>query len=187
MDSFNEKDFWDTWYSSIYGYFLRRVNLKQDAEDLVASTLAALLTNPAITTNSLKIEHTHAYIWKVAHNHLVKYIKTKTTTPTLVSVEDIENSVIWQPPTNELEYAITFDSQYQQRMKDLLNCTNNYLEDPVDKSLILLSLIEDKNSTEISQITGLKSDTIRQKLRRLVNRIRINCRQLWPESNKNNS
>jgi RNA polymerase sigma factor (sigma-70 family) len=172
------EQFWNQWYSPMYGYFYKRVNNQADVEELTSSTLSSLLLNPKITSG--EIDKLYGYIWKVAHNHLVKYINTKTTEPTLVSVDDIENQVTWLPPEQEIELTNVYSENYLTRSKDLMECTNNYLKDPIDKQLIYLSVVDDLNSTEIGKELNLKPDTVRQKLRRLITKIRTNCLTLWP-------
>ena len=172
------QEFWDRWYSPLYGYFYKRVNNQSDVEDLTSSTLSSLLINPKITNG--EVDKLYGYIWKVAHNHLVKYINTKTTEPTLVSVEDIENTISWIPPEQEIEISSVYSENYKTRSKELMDCTNNYLEDPIDKQLIYMSVVEDCNSTQIGVKLNLKPDTVRQKLRRLITKIRTNCLTLWP-------
>ncbi|MBC7406205.1 MAG: sigma-70 family RNA polymerase sigma factor [Candidatus Parcubacteria bacterium] len=169
--------FWDRWYSPIYGYFYKRVNNQADVEDLTSSTLTGLLLNPKVLGG--QIEKINGYVWKVAHNHLVKYINTKASEPTLVSVEDIENQASWIPPEQEIELSQVYSQNYLKRSQELMECTNNYLEDLIDKKLIYMSMVDDLNSTQIGLELDLKPDTVRQKLRRLITKIRINCLTLW--------
>ena len=100
--------------------------------------------------------------------------------PIFFAVEDIENKIAWSPPSIEENISSEYSQNYLKRSKDLLNCTDNYLQDSIDKKIIYLSIVGDLNSTEIGKELDLKPDNVRQKLGRLIKKIRKNCLSLWP-------
>ncbi len=177
------QDQWDYWYPRVYGYFYKRVNDKTEVEDLTANTLSTVFM-------AQNVQNIQAYMWKVAHNYLVKFINTKSTTPMMVALD--ENIDGWQPSEQELKYAQRYEAKYEdesedrvpthyeQKLNQLKQCILNKLSDPLDLQLIELSIYEEKNSTEIGKLLELKADTVRQKLSRLLKKLRSHCLELWP-------
>ena len=80
---------WDVYYPKVYGYFFRRVNNKTDVEDLTSMVLHKffeVLINPE---KSATLNNKNGYLWKIAHNHLVDFIKNKQKRPIVISIEKI--------------------------------------------------------------------------------------------------
>ena len=165
---------WNYWYPRVYGYFFRRVNSREDVEDLTSSTITTVFT-------AKNIINFQAYMWRVAHNYLVKYINLKNTEPAPFSLNEE-----WVAGEYKEEAEATVSSRYTDKLAQLTQCIEHSLTKEEDKQLIQLSVIENKNSTEIATIMGLKPDNIRQKLSRTLKKLKQKCIELWP-SNSNNS
>jgi RNA polymerase sigma factor (sigma-70 family) len=170
-DSHNLQEQWDYWYPRVYGYFYKRVNDKTEVEDLTANTLTTVFT-------AKNVQNLQAYTWKVAHNYLVKFINTKSTTPMMVSFD--ENIDSWQPNYQEVEVEESECLHYDDKLKQLKECVNNRLTDPQDHALVQLSVYQEKNSTQIAEELGIRADAVRQKLSRLLKKLRTHCLELWP-------
>jgi RNA polymerase sigma factor (sigma-70 family) len=165
---------WNYWYPRVYGYFYKRVDYQAEVEDLTANTM-----NTAFTAKN--VLNFQAYIWRVAHNYLVKYINTKNTAPTPISLNEE-----WVSGEFQVEAEETISDHYTQKISQLMECVQNNIKDPEEQKLIQLSVMEEKNSTQIATILNLKADNIRQKLSRLLKRLRQKCIQLWPmQTNQN--
>jgi RNA polymerase sigma factor (sigma-70 family) len=159
---------WEYWYPRVYGYFFKRVDDKTEVEDLTANTMTTVFL-------AENVQNFQAYMWRVAHNYLVKYINTKTTTPTPISLnEDWVSINEFQP---EVEEEIL--PQYDDKLAQLRECVDNHIKDDFEKQLIELSVMQEQTSTQIGLILNLKSDTVRQKLSRLLRRLKQSCIQLW--------
>jgi DNA-directed RNA polymerase specialized sigma24 family protein len=104
---------WNYWYPRVYGYFYKRVDQKTEVEDLTANTM-----NTAFTAQN--VLNFQAYIWRVAHNYLVKYINTKNTDPTPISFNEDWMSGEFQ----EKEENIISD-HYTDKIKQLMECVQN--------------------------------------------------------------
>jgi RNA polymerase sigma factor (sigma-70 family) len=163
---------WEYWYPRVYGYFYKRVGLEAEVDDLTANTMNAAFT-------AKDVQNFQGYIWRVAHNHLVKYINTKNTDPTPLSLNEDWIAAEYQPKAEE-----QISNRYSEKLVQLNECIKNHIKDSEEQNLLDLSIFQEKNSTEISQITGLKADNIRQKLSRILKRLREKCVHLWPESGK---
>ena len=164
---------WEYWYPRVYGYFYKRISDKTTVEDLTANTLTTVI----LAKDVLNIQ---GYMWKVAHNYLVRYIDTKSKSPIVVGWDENQN---WIPDENSLlTEDETVSNVYSTKMANLRICTENQLANEEEKSLIQLSVYEEKNSTEIGNYLNLKPGTVRQKLARLLLKIKTHCTALWSET-----
>jgi RNA polymerase sigma factor (sigma-70 family) len=170
-NSVNLQEQWEYWYPRVYGYFYKRVNDKTEVEDLTANTISTVFM-------AKNVQNTQAYMWKVAHNYLVKFINTKTTSYMIVALD--ENIDVWQPDDVDIYTEETVSSHYSQKLAQLKECIANRLSEPSDIKLIELCIYQEKNSTEVGEILHIKADTIRQKLSRLLKKLRTHCVDLWP-------
>ncbi len=159
---------WEYWYPRVYGYFFKRVGLREEVEDLTSNTLTTVFTAP-------NIQNLQAYMWRVAHNYLVKYINTKNTEPSPISLNEE-----WIAGEYKEEVESTISDNYVNKIQQLVNCVNDHLTKELDKKLVQLSIMEQKNSTEIAAILNLKPDNIRQKLSRTLKKLKQKCIDLWP-------
>ena len=163
---------WEYWYPRVYGYFYKRISSKIEVEDLTANTLTTVF----LAKDVINIQ---GYMWKVAHNYLVRYIDTKSKSPIVVGWDENQS---WIPDENSLQTEDeTISSVYSTKMANLRICTENQLANDEEKSLIQLSVYEEKNSTEIGNYLNLKPGTVRQKLARLLLKIKTHCTALWTE------
>lgn len=176
---------WNYWYPLVFGYFYRRVNSRQDVEDLTANTLTALFLNP-------EVQNPKGFVWQTARNQLYKFIDQKTKHPenSHFDIQNYENSFsIYSEPQNSFVSENTnlenqYSSNYQSKIQELVKCCKNHLEEN-DYNMICLSVMEEKNSTEIGQVFNLKPATVRQKLKRSFSKLKQRCVQLWLEMKEN--
>ncbi len=166
---------WDYWYPRVYGYFYKRITDQTTVEDLTANVLSVILL-------AKNIQNMNGYVWRVAHNQLVRYIDTKSKSPNILSWNDELN---WIPDKQNWDKESATSSVFVTKMANMKLCIDNQLESELDQNLIELSIYQEKNSTQIEALTGIKSNTIRKKLSRLLQRIKAECRDLWqlPKSN----
>jgi RNA polymerase sigma factor (sigma-70 family) len=161
---------WDYWYPRVYSYFYKRIDKKDLIEDLTAETMNTVF----LCKN--EIQNLPAYMWKVAHNYLVKYIKTKSTSPMTVAFDDDLDS--YEPISVELEIT-TERPGFDQRKQDLIECINHSNISEIEREIMLGSIIKDLNSTDLSRLLNIKPDTIRQKLKRTLEKVRSQCLYLY--------
>jgi len=165
---------WNYWYPRVYGYFFKRVEDKQLVEDLTAQTITTVFL-------AKNVQNFKAYMWKVTHNYLVKYIHTKSTIPMTVGwSEAIDLDQYQQPQFGLDENLETARSQnYRRLLKEMTDCFYANLSNETDKKIIHLSIVQEKNSTQIAQELGLVAGTVRQKLARTIDKLRRKCVHIW--------
>lgn len=164
---------WEYWFTRVYAYFYKRVGGKQyEVEELTSLTM-----NAAFLAKDVK--NFKGYIWRIAHNQLVQYIKNKSLEPVFVPLqEEIDDNkksaffVDW-----EAENLVS--SNYQHKLEKLKTCIDKQITKSEEKEILELSIYEDKKSTEIAKILNLKPDNIRQKLSRTLKKLKVECRSLW--------
>jgi RNA polymerase sigma factor (sigma-70 family) len=168
-NTINLQDQWDYWYPRVYGYFYKRITDKTTVDDLTANVLSTVFL-------AKNIINMNGYVWKVAHNYLVRYIDTKAKSPIMVGWDDNLN---WIPDEQDYDLENYVSPVYNNKMANMKLCIDNQITSEEDKQLIQLSIYEEKNSSEIEALIGVKSNTVRQKLSRLLRKVKENCRDLW--------
>lgn len=171
MSAFNLDSVWEEYYPKVYGYFFRRVNTREDVEDMTSMTMTQFcqtLQNPEKTQ---KIKSLNAYLWKIAHNQLADFIRFKTKRPITVGFDDNANFVDESVEKLQSRY-------FDDRKVGLLKCIQKSL-DKIDLTIVVDSVINDYKSEELAIKLGLSASNIRQKLSRSLKKLRQKCRQVW--------
>jgi RNA polymerase sigma factor (sigma-70 family) len=167
------KQLWEEYYPSVYGYFFRRVNNREDVEDLTSIVMTAFLDNLLNTEKS--IQNPHGLLWKIAHNQLALFIRNKNKNPMAIGLEDTDFEI-----DREIEDQRSF--HYRDRVEILMECANKQLKD-IELFIVEQIIMLDKKATQISDQIQLSSQNTRQKLSRSLKKLRQNCLQIWQESN----
>ncbi len=165
---------WFTYYPKVYGYYFRRVNVKEDVEDLTSLVLTNFINK--ITDSSNSIQNPHGYLWRSAHNHLVNYIRAKSKRPAMVGIEGDVIDVIDQDIENHRS------QHYKDKIKHIMRCVKNNLEG-LDLKIVEEVVMMDKKSVDVAKVFGLTADTTRQKLSRGLKKLRAKCLDLWQTLN----
>ncbi|GAB4144998.1 MAG: hypothetical protein OHK0017_04110 [Patescibacteria group bacterium] len=164
--------YWAEYYPKIYGYFFRRLNTREEVEDLTSIVIGAFLK--ALDDPSKQIQNVNAYLWRLAHNQLVNYINNKSKS--FIPV-DLEN---FTADFGEQEKAMEElrSQHYQTRVDELIKCVEGSLKQE-DLKIVQELIMNDRKSTELVEELNLKSDNIRQKLSRSLKKLREKCTELW--------
>jgi RNA polymerase sigma factor (sigma-70 family) len=172
---------WDYWYPLVYGYFFKRINSRTDVEDLTSITITALLTRDDVSNPK-------GFIWQTARNQVLKYIKEKSNTPNFVAFDDVNENFLAESFQSTPGYDTHEDSEpevinpwYLEKKSRLIECIENNLKIE-EQEVVKLSLIQEKNSTEIGQMLNLKPATVRQKLKRSIQKLHDKCKETWDKA-----
>lgn len=165
---------WDEYYPKVYGYFYKRLDDKYVVEELVIQTMTTSLM-------AKNVKSFRAYIWKVSHNYLVRYIQTKNTNPMIISWDEASDLGVESIPVFEIDRVKEnlISDNYKLKKASLRECIENNLKTETEKEIVTLSIHQEKNSSEISRILNIKPGTVRQKLARTLSKLRSNCIDLW--------
>jgi len=171
MTTINLDAEWQIYYPKVYGYFFRRVNNRLDVEDLTSLVLTYFfeaITNPE---KAAKIKSPNAYLWKIAYNQLVVFIKQKSKNPIPIGLDD--NFEIADESMDN-----TRSTNYIERSKKLLECINSTLSG-LDLIIVTKSLIEDWTSPKVAEELNLTAVNVRKRLSRAVSKLRAKCKMVW--------
>jgi RNA polymerase sigma factor (sigma-70 family) len=171
MSYFDSTHAWETYYPSVYGYFFRRVEQRQDVEDLTCLVLEDFLQVLSSPEKMQRIQNIHAYLWRIAHNYLADFIDHKTKRQLPISLD--ENLERIDQMVDEKR-----SDQYQHRVTHLLECMKKELRGE-DYTIVQLSVIEDLKSSKIGEQLSLKAENVRKKLSRALQKLRERCRAVW--------
>ena len=151
------KQLWDNWYIRIYAYFYKRIDNKLDCEELTITTLEIFFLNEG------KIENEIAFIFKTARNKILEYFRSKKKL--FLNIEDLESKLY-------------YSNNYKEKKSKLLECAEKYLEKE-NLEIVEMCIMEDFSGKEVAKKTNLKEATVRQRLKRSLDKIRKNCLKIW--------
>ena len=164
---------WDHWYPLVYGYFYRRVNNREDVEDLTANTMTAFLTKADVVNPK-------GFVWQTAKNQLYKYISQKSDKPSIVELhdnhEEQERFISFEEFEEEIEDK--YSDHYQAKINQLVECCKKQLSDD-DYKIVYMSIVDDCNSTQIGEEFSIKPATVRQKIKRSFDKLKQHCTDMW--------
>jgi RNA polymerase sigma factor (sigma-70 family) len=159
---------WQEYYPKVYGYFYRRLDNRQDVEDLTSVTLGAFLDQ----LDQKDIANPPAFLWKIAHNQLLVWIRNKSRKPMMVSFDE----AFHVSTQDEVEYM--YSPYLKERKTLLLDCIAKHAN-PEEQLLMERLILEDERAVDMAKDLGLKPETIRQRLSRCFKKLRVECKKLW--------
>lgn len=147
--------------TGLYRFALYTLKNPDDAEDAVQA--ASIIAFRKIGTLR-KEESLKPWYFRILHNECMKILTDK--------------SRIYELPSEDLSF---FEEEAPDKEKkiDISALLSQFSEK--DRSIIILSVLEDYSSKEIAGILGMKPATVRSRLSRLLSRLRI---QLEGEENE---
>ena len=128
FNSLQPQQQWDYWYPRVYGYFYRRITDQSTVEDLTGNVLSTILL-------AKNVQNMNAYVWRVAHNQLVRYIDTKSKSPIVIGWDENQN---WIPEQQNIEIEESVSEIFGIKMANLKLCIENQIGSGEDKNLIEL-------------------------------------------------
>lgn len=162
---------WNEYHPKVFGYFYRRVSCRQDVEDLTSISLTAFLNK--LIADGDAIENEPAYLWRICHNQLANYIRSKTKNPVSVPYEED-----WVPDDKAIE--TNHVQEFNMRIDSLKNCISKNCS-PNEVEVVELSFFEEMNSIEIADKIGIRPPAVRKRLSRALSKIREVCNDLWSQ------
>lgn len=158
MSSFLYLKYYRKYRDKIYTYFLYRVNFDTEtAEDLTADVFTKAL-DKFDTYN--KDKPFQAWIYAIAHNHLVNHYKAQKQT---VDIKDVEHKLVADEDVTEI---------VEERLQmDVVMAHIELL--PIQyKNIILLKYVEDLSHDEIADMLGKRAGAVRTSLSRAMTALR---------------
>lgn len=159
-NAFNE------FYLETVDMFFRYINAnyflsKQDAEDIISDFYVKF--REAVKSYNPEFSFT-GYFWTIFRNTLKDHFKKSSDITFTDMKKDDEAEDFWDTLVDEFDISQLLENDYsyeriQQAMKEL---------DDISKDIIYFKFIEERSNEEISAITGIANDTIRQRISRAI-------------------
>lgn len=162
---------WEELYPKVYGYFFRRVNNRINVEDLAATTLTAYLQN--LVKNGDLITNKMGFLWKIAHNQLLVFIRQKSKTPVFVGINDNFDS-----KDVDLEIENHSCEHLKQKIEHLLECVKKNLK-ASDLEIVNLIVGDDMKAVIVAQKLQVTPEVVRQRFSRSLKKLRQKCQNIW--------
>ncbi len=138
----------------IYSYLLLLSSSKEEAEDILQDIFFKLWK---MFDDLIKIENLRAYLFKMARNRFID-IKRKR--------KFLENKI-----DEEIFDSHAEDISEKIRKKEFVKKLLSFLDEE-EREIIVLRFYENMKFKEISEITGLKENTLRVKYTRILEKLR---------------
>lgn len=158
---------WREYYPKVYGYFFRRLGSREDVEDLTSMCLSTFFTK--LLDSPDQVKNPPAYLWKIVYNQLNLFLRNKIKHPVPISIDDDFDAT-----ENNDNFSQSF-LEKTEKVWELakLHCSK-------DELLILEAVFMDnKKSSQIAVELNLRADTIRQRLKRTLNKLRKHLKPIW--------
>ena len=149
----------EEYYPKVYGYFFRRVNNKQDVEDLTSITLTKLFKS----LENNKVKNTRAYLWMIAHNQLVDFYRSN-------KVRDIQTGMEegWDVDASLDNHQ---SDNYKRFCHEMLDQARKHISTE-DYNLIEMYYLDGYSSQEVADKLNLTPANTRKKVSRIINKLR---------------
>lgn len=158
---------WREYYPKVYGYFFRRLGSREDVEDLTSVCLSTFFTKLLDSPNQVK--NPPAYLWKIVYNQLNLFLRNKIKHPVPIGIDDDFDA----PETND-----NFNQSFLEKTEEVWKLAKVHCSK--DELLILEAVfLDNKKSSQIAVELNLKADTIRQRLKRTLDKLRKHLEPIW--------
>lgn len=148
LEAFGE--LYSIYLAPIYRYVSYQVRDKMTAEDIVEEVFVKAWK--AIGTCKGKSQTFSAWLYRIAHNHVVNTLRRMNKRVSLESVEmDIETLIEVTNPEQEVEAKLA-----RQELLEAMTCLSQN-----QRQVIMLKFIEGLDNSEIAQILGKREGAIR--------------------------
>lgn len=159
LEAFGE--LYSIYLAPIYRYVSYQVRDKMTAEDIVEEVFVKAWK--AIATCKGKSQTFSAWLYRIAHNHVVNTLRRMNKRVSLESVEmDIEPLIEVTNPEQEVEAKLA-----KQELLEAMTCLSQN-----QKQVIILKFIEGLENREIAQILGKREGAIRVLQMRALSKLR---------------
>lgn len=148
-------DYYEQYKNKIFVYFLYRVNFNRTiAEDLTSEVFLKALDHFASFDQDKSFQ---AWIFAIAHNHLVNYYRVANR-----ETELLENQHISRRELEQVETA--------QELELVMRAINKM--EYSDRDILLLRFVDQLSNTEIAELLGKEEGAIRTKMSRSLAKLR---------------
>jgi RNA polymerase sigma factor (sigma-70 family) len=168
--SISEQNFdhvWNEYFPKVFGYFYRRVNSREDVEDLTSVVMAAFIQK----ISQEELQNPRGYLWQIAHNQLNNFIRNKSKRPVTVDFTEEDLQI-------EEKLENTYSDSYVFRTEELVKCAKKSLR-PEEYNLIEKTVMGEEKAVDVAISQDMNPATVRKRVSRALKKLREKCRSLW--------
>ena len=170
MSYYTIENQWKQYFPKVYGYFFRRIDAKIDVEDLTSLVMESFIN--ALNNPDKILSNPNGYLWRVAHNHLVDYIKHKSKQPKTFSLDENFDIVIDESLENHRS------DHFQSKVTDVMQCVETNLKG-LEYKIVQQVVMYDQKSVDVAKDLNLKPENVRQIVSRSLKKLKAKCLDLW--------
>ena len=161
---------WLKYHPKIYGYYFKRLNHREDVEDLTATCLTIFVEK--MISSDQKIDKPEAFLWKIIYNQFNEFIRQKYRLPKINQLDDSCDTINIDLIESEIS------QHYQAKMQEIWqsakrSCSKQELE------LLEEVYLKGSRSSDLAKKWNLKPDNVRQRLKRAVDKLKKLKISLW--------
>lgn len=171
MKSHEIEKMWLKYHPKIYGYYFKRLNHKEDVEDLTAACLTIFVEK--IISSKEEINNPEAFLWKIIYNQFNEFIRKKYHNSKISQLDDSICDII----DNDL-MELEISQNYQNKMQEIwekskIVCSEEEIQ------LLKEIYIKGNKSSDLAKLWNLTPDAIRQRLNRAIKKLKKLKISLW--------
>ena len=152
---------YDKYVEQIYKYVFRRVQDKEQTEDLVSQTFFDALEH--LESYEFRGYAFSAWLYKIAHNNVLKWYREKTRGGYRVDMEEMSNLKDEKVELKDEVNTLLEKSELMQSL-DLL--------DDEEREIIRLKYFEEVSNIELAHIMGITANNVGVKLYRALRKLK---------------
>jgi len=162
---------WLKYHPKIYGYYFKRLNHREDVEDLTAACLTIFVEK--MMSYSQKIENPEAFLWKIIYNQFNEFIRQKYRNPKISQLDDSAFNLV-DAELTEQETSQVYEHKMQEIwQKSQTICSQEELQ------LLQEVYINGNRCSNLSIKWDVKPNTLRQRLKRAIDKLKKLKISLW--------
>ncbi len=167
------RQLYDRYHPVIYAYLLAHVNHREAAQDLLQEVFLRVWNHSHVGA-ALGIDESRYWIYRIAKNIVTDYYRRRSTVN-----QTHERMMAEQALTNSAERSAEEAYASQDRMRGIEEAIRRLPEEL--RRVIILQVIGRMNSTEIGDLLGMPSGTVRYRLSMARRRLRFELEQQQEE------
>lgn len=154
------------YHHPIFKYCYHMLRHKQDAEDAAQEVFVKAMRH---AQDPGDIQSLSAWLYRVAHNHCLNMVKRKQFLRFIPFTSERNQQRAEESPGDQMESTMAIEH--------LLSILS-----PLDRSILLLKVLEDRSHEEIGPIVNLSPAAVRKRFERAKVKIKKACQQGKGES-----
>lgn len=147
------------YHHPLFKYCFHMLRHRQDAEDAVQEVFVKAMRH---ANNPEDIQSQSAWLYRIAHNHCLNMVKRKQLLKYFPFMPERNEKRSTESPGDQIESSMA--------VEQLLSILSS-----LDRSILLLKVLEDRTHEEIGAITNLSPAAVRKRFERAKDKIRKAC------------